>query len=151
MHTYSTKGCTSLSICTGWQRGTGCLHFRALFLQKSPMIIGSLQKETGILRVNSSMSVCSGWRRCIGCCISQVSFRKRVKHNRALFRKETYEDKASYASSLPCNLQPSRCDNVYRSLSAKKPLIIWLFGGKRPVKIKHSMCFRHSVTCNVTF
>jgi len=42
-----------------------------------------------------------GWRRCIGCLKLQVIFRKRATNSRALWRKMTYKDKASYASSPP--------------------------------------------------
>jgi len=34
----------------------------------------------------------------------KVSFRKRATNLRGLLRKDTYEDKASYASSVPCNI-----------------------------------------------
>ena len=45
----------------------------------------------------------TGWRRCRGCLKLQVSFRKRVAGYRALLRKMTYKDKASYASSPCCS------------------------------------------------
>ena len=38
----------------------------------------------------------------IGCLKLQVIFRKRACNYRALLRKMTYEDKASYGSSPPC-------------------------------------------------
>jgi len=41
-------------------------------------------------------AVDSGRRRCIGCLKLQVSFRKRATNFRALLRKMTYKDKASY-------------------------------------------------------
>ena len=43
----------------------------------------------------------TGWRKCIGCLKLQVSFRKRATNYRALLRKMTSKDKASYASSPP--------------------------------------------------
>ena len=43
-----------------------------------------------------------GWRRPIGCLQSQVMFRKRATIYRALLRKMTYTDKASYDSTPPC-------------------------------------------------
>ena len=49
------------------------------------------------------MSEDTGWRRCIGCLKLQVSFRKRATNYRALWRKRTYQHKASYASSPPCS------------------------------------------------
>jgi len=44
-----------------------------------------------------------GWRRCIRCLKLQVYFYKRTTNNRALLRKMTCKDKASYASSTPCS------------------------------------------------
>ena len=46
----------------------------------------------------------TGWRRPIGCLKLQVIFRKRAINSRALLRKITYKDKASYGSSPPCNI-----------------------------------------------
>jgi len=43
------------------------------------------------------------WRRFIGCLKLQVFFRKRATNYRALLRKITCEDKASYGSTPPCN------------------------------------------------
>ena len=45
----------------------------------------------------------TGWRWCIGCLKLQVSFCKRATNRRALLRKETYIDKASYGSLPPCS------------------------------------------------
>jgi len=45
---------------------------------------------------------CTGWRRLIGCLKLQVIFRKRATNYRALLRKMTYKDKASYDSTPPC-------------------------------------------------
>jgi len=44
----------------------------------------------------------TGWWRCIGCLKLQISFRKRAIDYRALLRKMTYHDKASYNSTPPC-------------------------------------------------
>ena len=44
----------------------------------------------------------TGWRRLIGCLKLPVMFHKRATNYRALLRKITYEDKASYDSTLPC-------------------------------------------------
>ena len=44
----------------------------------------------------------TGWRRPIGCLKLQVIFRKRATNDRALLRKMTCKDKASYESSPPC-------------------------------------------------
>jgi len=40
----------------------------------------------------------TGWRRPIGCRNLQIIFRKRATNYRALLRKMTYKDKASYGS-----------------------------------------------------
>jgi len=45
----------------------------------------------------------TGWRRPIGCLKLQVIFRKRATNCRALLRKMTYKNKASYGSLPPCN------------------------------------------------
>ena len=44
----------------------------------------------------------TGWRRPIGCLELQLMFRKRASNYRALLRKMTCKDKASYGSSPPC-------------------------------------------------
>jgi len=43
------------------------------------------------------------WQRPVGYLEVQVIFRKRATNYRALLWKMTYEDKASYGSSPPCN------------------------------------------------
>jgi len=43
------------------------------------------------------------WRRPIGCLKLRVIFRKRATNYRALLRKITYNDQASYGSLPPCN------------------------------------------------
>ena len=44
----------------------------------------------------------TGWRRLIGSPKLQIIFHKRATKYRALLRKMTYKDKASYESSPPC-------------------------------------------------
>ena len=44
----------------------------------------------------------TGWRRPIGCLKSQVIFRKRATNYRAILRKMTSKDRASYGSLPPC-------------------------------------------------
>ena len=56
----------------------------------------------------------TGWRRLIGCFKLQVIFRKRATNYRALLRKMTYQDKASYDSTPPCNCQ-QHCLHVHNS------------------------------------
>jgi len=52
--------------------------------------------------LSSTTSLCTGWRRGIGCLKLQVIFRKRATMYRALSRKMTSRDKASYDSTPPC-------------------------------------------------
>jgi len=49
------------------------------------------------------VQLCTGWQKPIECLKLQVIFRKRATKYRALFRKMTCKDKASYGSSPPCN------------------------------------------------
>jgi len=49
------------------------------------------------------VSVYTEWRKVIGCLKSQVIFRTRASNYRALLRKMTYQDKASYDSMPPCS------------------------------------------------
>ena len=44
----------------------------------------------------------TGWQICTGCLKLQVSFRERATNYKALLRKMTNKDKASYGSSPPC-------------------------------------------------
>jgi len=75
----------------------------------------------------------TGWRRCIRC-LNEVSFRKSATNYRALLRKMTYKDKASYSSSTPCI--DSR--DIYPS---SPRLVSWL------IRITHSYWWRDSLTC----
>ena len=51
----------------------------------------------------------TGWRRCIECLKSQVSFRKRATNHKALLRRMTSKDKASYGSSSTGIERPQIC------------------------------------------
>jgi len=64
------------------------------------------------MRLRSSWQTGTGWRRPIGCLISWITFRKRATNYRALLRKMTYKDKASYESSPPC-----RCSTIFPRIS----------------------------------
>ena len=71
--------------------------------QKSPIISGSFAIDDLQLKAfYDSTPPCTGWRRRIGCLTLQVIFRKRATNYRALLRKITYKDKASYEST-PCS------------------------------------------------
>ena len=74
------------------------------FCAKGPIISGSFAERD--LRVKASYGSsppCTGWRRPIGCLALQVKLHKRATNYRALLRKMTRKDKASYESWPPCN------------------------------------------------
>ena len=58
-----------------------------------------------------NFSIATGWRRLIGCLKLQVIIRKRATNYRALLRKMTYEDKASYDSTPPCTQHSIKSHN----------------------------------------
>ena len=92
----------------GWLRLAGSLKLWVSFAESS--LQGSFAKETYVLREPtkldrhciSSSNGSTGWRRPIGCLKLQVIFRKRAPSYMPLLRKMTYEDKASYDSTLLC-------------------------------------------------
>jgi len=71
------------------------------FVIHTCMRVRDSYKHTWYLLPDSA-SDATGWRRQIGCLKLQVIVRKRVTNYRALLRKMTYKDKASYESSPPC-------------------------------------------------
>jgi len=67
----------------------------------------------------------TGWQRPIGCLKLPVIFRKRATNYRALLRKITYKDKASYGSSPPCtcdahNFRTSKRDSRMRARRSRQ-------------------------------
>jgi len=112
----------------------------------------------------------TGWRRPIGCLKLQVISHQRATNYRALLRKMTHKDKASNGSSPPytrCHTMTRnfRCKRMssfprsnrrffwfLHSLSlafGKRTLIIGLFCGKWPIKIRHPMNLRHIIDDDV--
>ena len=89
---------------------------------------------------------CTGCQRpttyLVGLCLI---FRKRATNYRALLRKMTCKDKASYDSTPHCTCVPPLTCTCF----AKEPLIIGLFCGKWPMKIRNLMTLRHPV-CRMT-
>ena len=69
-----------------------------------------------LMQINQTWLLITGWRRPIGCLKLQVIFRKRATNHRALLRKMTYKDKASYGSSPPCT-PPSPLILISRALA----------------------------------
>jgi len=57
-------------------------------------------KRSCILVIHDSSA--TWWRRPIGCFKLQIIFRKRATNYRAILRKITFENKASYGSLPPC-------------------------------------------------
>jgi len=57
--------------------------------------------------------MCTGWRRPMGCLKSQIICCKWATNYRALLRKLTYKDKASYGSLPPCRWYSNEYDTWY--------------------------------------
>jgi len=87
----------------------------------------------------------TGWRRPTGYLRLQINFRERATNYMALLRKMTSKDKASYGSSPPCKTFHGSLPPCTKSIFAKEPLVIGLFCGKWPLKIRHSMGPCHPV------
>jgi len=70
----------------------------------------------------------TGWRRSIGCLKLQVIFRKRATIYRALLRKTTYKDKASYGSSQPCIIKIWYANSQTHKLDTQIcDMCVWVF------------------------
>jgi len=87
----------------------------------------------------------TGWRRLIGCLKLQVTFRKRASNYRALLRKMTCEDKASYYSTPLCTArsQGDATRNGYgngnRNLNSSR--FLFIRNEKRPGTIIQDLVF----------
>jgi len=87
----------------------------------------------------------TGWRRLIGCLKLQVTFRKRASNYRALLRKMTCEDKASYYSTPRCTArsQGDATRNGYgngnRNLNSSR--FLFIRNEKRPGTIIQDLVF----------
>jgi len=76
-------------------RSIACLIFTGHFSQKSSMLSGSFAEN------DPQFTFSTGWQRPTGCLKLQVILRRRAINDRALLRKMTFKDKASYGSSPP--------------------------------------------------
>jgi len=78
-----------------------------------------------------------GGRTCIGCLKLQVSFRERATNYRALLRKMTCEQKASYASSPPCITTDAIWASKRKQVDFEKKIwwCVCFAGTKRPYTI----------------
>ena len=88
----------------------------------------------------------TGLQRCRGFLNLHVSFCKRAMNYRALLRKMTYEDKASYRSSPPCcvlmgHLLVCRCWNVKHQRSQHRCV-----QGVRKSLVSHCMYYAYILT-----
>ena len=85
-------------------------RIRALASKFVAMCCGVMHYICAYSRANSIVvSICvavrgTGWRRLIGCLKLQVIFCKRATNFKALLRKMTYKDEASYGISPLCNV-----------------------------------------------
>jgi len=86
--------CMCVCVCVGEKEGGGGGEY----------VCGAVMCGCVCLRACSMCCVeySTGWRKPIGCFKLQVIFRKRATNSRALLRKITYKDMASYDSTPPC-------------------------------------------------
>ena len=85
----------------------------------------------------------TGWRRPIRCHQLQVIFRKSATNYRALLRKMTYEDKASYGSFVRCTHTTQR--------ALQHIATCWKRASKKKVEfcfVTRGECDKHQVVCN---
>jgi len=91
------------------------------------------------------MSTVTGWRRLLGCLKLQVISRKRATNYRALFRKMTYEDKASYDSTPPCTSHLGKSTFIFIGhFPHKSPIISGSFA-KMTCNLRHPMTLHQPV------
>jgi len=88
------------------------------FTQGAQRNAGHFVRYMNYTRSNCICILHTGWRRPIGCLISWITFHKSATKYRALLRKMTYQNKASYESKPPCarDLNLSYISYVYTTL-----------------------------------
>ena len=91
----------------------------------------------------------TGWRRPIGCLKLQVIFRKKATDYRALLRKMTYEDKASYDSTPPCiilmNKRLFESEIFMRATINSELDVTWLYLSNHSIWIIHILFFKKNI------
>ena len=103
VHIYSYHTCCSSSVMQ--LRYVYICSYNTVQICTSTLIL-----YISLIECRISLDICkrilsvSGWRRPIRCLKWQVIFRTTATNHRALLRKMTYKDKASYGSSPPCNI-----------------------------------------------
>ena len=100
--------CVICGICYGFFLGVLCVSFcwcaiLSFSPSRAPTHVCSLARSCRFSRC-PAVSVACAYRvaKTKGCLKLQVFFRKRATNYRALLRKMTCKDKASYGSSPPC-------------------------------------------------
>jgi len=91
--------------------------FVSLWLAKEPCIL-SKEPYTSLALSEEHWTI-TGWRRPIGCLKLQVIYRKKATNYRALLRKMTWKDMASYGSSPPCTFERRIAIKSFRMRSFK--------------------------------
>jgi len=81
------------------------MHIHTYTLQCNMQWVAVCCSVRKVIPVSALQQSATGWRRPIGCLKLQVIFHKRATNHRALLRKTTCKDKASYVSSPPCRTQ----------------------------------------------
>jgi len=112
-HTYFDIGINEIPLVTifihlhTWRTSSWrfvCLNITTFFMWKSEHVYFVISiNETPLVTIFIYIHTWrTGWRRLIGSPKLQIIFHKRATECRALLRKMTHKDKASYGSSPPC-------------------------------------------------
>ena len=130
-----------------------CMCVRAcVYIIRVPILFRVVYVSHSLSALHVSVSVCiyvcvcTGWRCCTGCLKLQVSFHKRATNYRALLRKITCKDKASYGSSPPCMLRVPFFLCFACHFLPKSPMISGSFVERDP-QLKASYAFSPPCMC----
>ena len=89
-----------LIVCRVWERYTSVHNTTHRERETQVYTTPLIERDTSVH--NNTHTQDTGWRRPVGCLELQDIFRKRATNYRALLRKMTYKDEASYDSTPPC-------------------------------------------------